>query len=49
MRRATNSGSAMLKTNPTVLAKVNQDAREVRDSLLGGAEFMLAKEWRRKL
>src|SRR5271154_4163071 len=33
MRRPTNSGSAMLKAKPTVLAKVSQDTRHVRDSL----------------
>ena len=34
----------MLKTNPTVFAKVNHEAREVRDSLFGEAEFMLTNE-----
>ena len=38
------SGSATLKTKPTVFAKVNHEAREVRDSLFGEAEFMLTNE-----
>src|ERR1700733_8767271 len=33
MRRTSNSGSAMLKAKPTVLAKVSHDTRHVRDSL----------------
>src|SRR5271170_5706963 len=32
-RRTSNNGSAMLKAKPTVLAKVSQDTRHVRDSL----------------
>jgi glycosyltransferase involved in cell wall biosynthesis len=32
MRRTSSSGNAMLKTKPTVLAQVNQDTRQVRDS-----------------
>jgi hypothetical protein len=38
------SGSATLKTKPTVFAKVNHEAREVRDSLFEEAEFMLTNE-----
>jgi hypothetical protein len=38
------SGSATLKTKPTVFAKVNHEAREVRDSLFGEAEFMLTND-----
>src|ERR1700685_3208630 len=34
MRRTSNSGNAMLKTKPTVLANVSQDTRQVRDSPL---------------
>src|SRR5580700_4178054 len=32
MRRTSNSGSAMLKTKPTVLAQASHDTRRVRDS-----------------
>lgn len=33
MRRTSNSGSAMLKTKPTVLANVSQDTRHAKDSI----------------
>jgi hypothetical protein len=32
----------MLKTKPTVFARVSHEARDVRDSVLAGAGFMLA-------
>lgn len=33
----------MLNANPTILANVNQDARDVSDSFFGETKFMLAK------